>query len=313
MSTVNIIQRRKMEGLRLFFNTLEYRTPHFHKDFELVWAVNGNLHVKSEQKSFLIKEGEMVFLNTNQPHEMKKAEESCTILTFQIAPDLLENEVPDIRNIFFSELGLNSLTKNQKVQVEKLLLEVAGQYIGEAPYFALYCRSRLQELVYLMLTGISHHTITDEKQNESKLKNARLQRLFRFVDQNYMKKIRLNDFAEMEGLSLSSVSHFMKKETNMSFQEYVNYVRFNAACSLIMTTKYNMMDICMESGFSDYRYFSNTFLRKTGMTPREYSEKVRSLVGDETKMHHNIYSKERFYTAEQSLKLLEKYSLRYAG
>ncbi len=302
-----------MEGLRLFFNTLEYRTPHFHKDFELVWAVNGNLHVKSEHKSFLIKEGEMVFLNMNQPHEMKKAEESCTVLTFQIAPDLLENEVPDIRKIFFSELGLNSLPPKQKAQVESLLLEVATQYIGEFPYFMLFCKSRLQELVYLMLTGISHHTITDEKQNEDKLKNARLQRLFQFVDQNYTKKIRLNDFAEMEGLSLSSVSHFMKKETNMSFQEYVNYVRFNAACNLIMTTKYNMMDICMESGFSDYRYFSNTFLQKTGMTPREYSEKIRSMVRDETKMHHSIYSKERFYTAEQSLRLLEKYRLRYAG
>ena len=44
---------------------------------------------------------------------------------------------------------------------------------------------------------------------------------------------------------------------HQSFREYVDLVRYNAACKMMMTGRYKMLDICMECGFSDYRYFSN--------------------------------------------------------
>ena len=55
-----------------------------------------------------------------------------------------------------------------------------------------------------------------------------------------------------------------------SFQEYVDSVRFQKACRLIELGGLRLLDVSEESGFSDYRYFSRAFVRRTGKTPEEY-------------------------------------------
>lgn len=308
MKKINLIRQGKLKDLRVFFNTLDYRTPHFHKNMEIMWNMNEKLYIRSENKTYTIDKGEIIFLNMNQPHECKKIEDRCTVLTFQILPEMVIQEVPDIQYIFFNETGINDLQEEAGRELRHLLFQIAYAYFSETSYFELYCKSKMQECLYLLLSHSVYHTISTEERQIKKQQNLRLERLLQFVDNNYKKKIRLSDFAESEGLSLSSVSHLMKKETGMGFQDYVNYIRFNEASRLLANTDYKMIDVCMESGFSDYRYFSNTFLKYTGVTPREYSLKVRKILGDETKMyHHSIHSKEQFYTQEQSLELLDKY------
>ena len=96
-----------------------------------------------------------------------------------------------------------------------------------------------------------------------------------------------------------------------SFREYVDLVRFNAACTMMVTEQYKMLDICMECGFSDYKYFSKAFLSRTGLTPEMYYKQLSRNAGDETAAEHNIYSQERFYTPEQSIGLCEKFREKY--
>ena len=132
------------------------------------------------------------------------------------------------------------------------------------------------------------------------------------MDSNFRHKIRLSDFAETEGCSLSYLSHFVKESMNQTFQEYVSTVRFNYACQLIVSGEMNMLDVCMESGFSDYRYFVKTFRRLRGMTPEEYrrSHGSRNWSPD---MWHSLHSMERFYSAEQSMEMLERWKDRLLG
>ena len=132
-----------------------------------------------------------------------------------------------------------------------------------------------------------------------------VERFIRFVDENYMHKLRLSDFAAAEGYSMSYLSHFIKEAMNQTFQEYVLSVRLNCACRLMAAGGKRMLDICMESGFSDYRYFSRAFQKQFAMTPEAYSRSRReeeSLPG----AHRSIHSVERFYTREDSLRLLSQ-------
>ena len=95
-----------------------------------------------------------------------------------------------------------------------------------------------------------------------------------------MHKIRLSDFARAERRSMSYLSHFVKEALGQSFQEYVNTVRFHCACKLIAAGQRRMLDVCVASGFSDYRYFSAAFQKRLGMTPEEYSRQPQSPVLD---------------------------------
>lgn len=66
-----------------------------------------------------------------------------------------------------------------------------------------------------------------------------------------------------------------------------------------------MLDVCMEAGFSDYRYFTRAFRQHLGMTPEEYSRQSGRHQVDRGQLHHSIHSLERFYGAEDSLRILE--------
>ena len=85
---------------------------------------------------------------------------------------------------------------------------------------------------------------------------------------------------------------------NQSFQEYVTSVRFHCACKLIVSGEKKMLDVCMESGFSDYRYFSAAFKSQFGMTPEQYKLSLKK--PENAVIHHSIHSLEQFYTDEQS-------------
>jgi hypothetical protein len=71
------------------------------------------------------------------------------------------------------------------------------------------------------------------------------------------------------------MSAFVKEYLNQTFQDYVKTVRFHCACKMIMNGKDTMQNVCVESGFSDYRYFSERFRQRTGMTPEQYSHHPR--------------------------------------
>ena len=86
MREVEIVEHLQIDGLRLFFDTVQYRTPHVHRELELVWLADGALDVRIEQTQLLARPGEMVLFHPGQLHEFRAAGAGCTFLCVQIAP-----------------------------------------------------------------------------------------------------------------------------------------------------------------------------------------------------------------------------------
>lgn len=305
MNEVEIIQHPQISGLSLFFDTVDYRTPHVHQEWELIWILEGALSLRCGQAQAVAGPGELLLFNPDQPHEFHKVEQSCTFLCLQASPHSFP--ALDRRRVERARPG-ESLTEAEIVWVKQTLLSVMEVYLQRPACFELLCMGQTCLLFHRLLSRMPCHVMTAAEAAEVERRNTRLARLLAFVDENYMHKIRLSDFAEQEGRSMSYLSHFVKQTLNQSFQEYVNTVRFNCACKRIASGHQKMLDVCMESGFSDYRYFSRTFRQRLNMTPEEYSRQTTTPAQNTAKVHHSLHSLERFYTREQSLELLKKYA-----
>ena len=311
MINADVIQHQIVKDIRLYFNTLHYRTLHFHKDMEILWALDGGFEILIDNKQKTVEEGKILLLNVGQLHEIKAASKGCTMLAVHLSPNLVAKEVPALEHIRFEESFLHTLPEETYKGIKTLLLETMWQYLKKPQYYELYCTNNMRMFVYFLLTGLPYHVLTEKESLVQEKHNERLQSLVRFVEQNYMYNIRLSDFARQEGRSLNRMSHFIKSTMGQSFREYVDLVRFNAACTMMVTGQYKMLDICMECGFSDYKYFSKAFLSRMGLTPEMYYKQLSRNAGDETAAEHNIYSQERFYTPEQSIGLCEKFREKY--
>ena len=309
MNELEIIRYPQMGGLNIFFDTVDHRAPHVHPEWELILVLENDLSVTCGQKSWLAAPGELVLFSPNQLHEFRKTGESCTFLCLQLATQNLAAAFPQIEHMAAEDIfPRDYLTEEEYRQAKAMLPEIMGAYLRREPCYQLYCMGQGCLLLHRLLLNMPCHTLSAGEVSSRDKANARLKRLIRFVDENYMHKIRLSDFAAEEDCSVSYLSHFIKDTLNQTFQEYVNSVRFNCACKLIAGGAQRMLDVCVESGFSDYRYFSRTFQQRVGMTPEEYSRRAERPEQGTDGVKHSLHSLERFYTREQSLALLERFN-----
>lgn len=302
MDELEIIQHKKIPGLTFFVNTVDYRTPHMHPEWEILWVLDQSLSIACGAEQQVLQPGQMVLFAPNEPHEFHKVERDCTFLCMQISPAGLPIQQQMTVEVRYPHI---LLPEQEMAQLRQMLLRAAKDYFRAEPFYELSCMGTGALMLHMLLKSLPNRSLTPEEAATQEKRNARIKRLIRFVDENYMHKIRLVDFAEQEGCSLSYLSHFIKETTNQTFQEYVNTVRFNAACKLIAAGGRRMLDVCMESGFSDYRYFTRAFRQHLGVTPEEYSRQNGQYQEDLGQLHHSIHSLERFYGAEDSLRILE--------
>ncbi|MPQ43631.1 helix-turn-helix domain-containing protein, partial [Clostridium tarantellae] len=66
------------------------------------------------------------------------------------------------------------------------------------------------------------------------------------------------------------LSRLFKKEIGISYSDYLNTLRVNNACSLLVNTSYTNYRIAIDSGFTDSAYFSKVFTKHIKVTPSKY-------------------------------------------
>ena len=80
-------------------------------------------------------------------------------------------------------------------------------------------------------------------------------------------------------MSESRFSRFFRRATGNSYTDFVNLVRVNRACHLLMETGRRVTDICYEVGFHNVANFNRRFRDIKGMTPTEFRQQSQHRFG----------------------------------
>ncbi len=305
MNELEIIRYAQIDGLRLFLNTVDYRTPHLHSEWELIWVLEHPLSVNCGQKHYRVEPGQLILLNPNEPHEFQKVDGSCTFACIQVSAKLL----PVSPRLYADDCFPHKYLSTEEFEdLKQQFLDMLRVYLRQEKQYALYCVGQCCMMFYRLLSAMPGHELTPAQAASMDKRTAMLKRLVQFVEENHMRKIKLSDFAGNEGYSVSYLSHYVKDRMNQTFQEYVTTVRLNSARRAITAGGKRMLDICMESGFSDYRYFCKAFRKQYGMTPEAY-RRHNYKNGEQARLGCSMQSEERFYSIEDSLAILEAFYL----
>ena len=108
-------------------------------------------------------------------------------------------------------------------------------------------------------------------QEEKKDKDIRpVREVKTYLEENYHQEISLNDLADIVSLNASYLSALFKKETGMTYTEYVMFCRLEKAKELLADTGKSIAEIADAVGYHDTRHFSKLFTRNIGLKPSEY-------------------------------------------
>lgn len=92
----------------------------------------------------------------------------------------------------------------------------------------------------------------------------------RIIERNYAAQIGYKDVAREICISPSYFLTLFKKETGLTFTDYLTGVRIGAAKDLLKGTEKTITEIAFDVGFNNSNYFSNTFKKAVGLSAKEF-------------------------------------------
>lgn len=94
-----------------------------------------------------------------------------------------------------------------------------------------------------------------------------------YIEQNFEKKITVEELAEMSALSRRNFVRRFKKATSNTPIEYIQRVKIEAAKKSLESSVHNINEVMYAVGYSDTKAFRSMFRKITGLTPSDYKVK----------------------------------------
>ncbi|MFD2614135.1 response regulator [Paenibacillus gansuensis] len=99
-----------------------------------------------------------------------------------------------------------------------------------------------------------------------------------FVQEHYHESdININKVCSHLHISAGYFSSIFKKECKMTFVNYLQQIRMEAAQELLRTTDLKLFEIAEKVGFAEPNYFSFSFRKSCGVSPKEYRNSLRGV------------------------------------
>lgn len=251
---------------------------HYHSEFELVTILksSGTKFIGDNIEKFNV--GEIVLIGKNLPHmwlndkeyfeEKSKLEAQAIAIhfkedfageTFFCMPEmkainrLLENAQNGIR--FAGDLNL--IIKRIK-KLDKL------KGFDKTISFLKILNTLATHKEYKLLSSMGF------VKSFKKTGRTNLVEVYEYIIKNFKDRITLEDVANIACMNPTAFSRVFKRVNRKTFSEYLNEVRVGYACKLLMEEKYNISEICFESGFNNISNFNRQFKKATNYSPTEY-------------------------------------------
>lgn len=267
------------EVKRPFFST-EF---HFHHECQLVYIVKseGNRVIGDNIEHF--ESNELVFMGSNLPHvwhnDLQYFNEDKNLYAHSLAlyfkPDELLNQLSAFGNTKKISTFLNTAqqgikfsgkSKDEIVRLLFKMLHQKGLDLTITFFRVINLLSSTKQYQLLASSGyINNYHPSD---------NERIDRVFKYVFDNFKEEIPLTTIAGVAGMNVQAFCRYFKTRTQKSFTEFVNEIRIGHACKLLSNPQETIIQIAFESGFNTISNFNRFFKAIKGMTPRDYRKQI---------------------------------------
>lgn len=107
------------------------------------------------------------------------------------------------------------------------------------------------------------------------LENDPISSALRYMKRHYNEPVTLTDIADRVYLNPAYFSTLFKQRMGKTFIEYVTELRLEDAKKRLASTDEKIAGVAESTGFSNIRHFNRVFKNETGVTPKEYRERIR--------------------------------------
>jgi AraC-like DNA-binding protein len=108
---------------------------------------------------------------------------------------------------------------------------------------------------------------------------AKISAIVDFLSEHYSDGFSMAELCARVGMTESSFSRYFRRATGNTFTDFVNRLRINKACQLLMESDRYITNVCYDVGFNNVANFNRRFLQVKGMTPKEFRRQSEARFG----------------------------------
>jgi AraC-like DNA-binding protein/mannose-6-phosphate isomerase-like protein (cupin superfamily) len=260
---------------------------HCHPEIEITYVKEGSMHYRINNRSFHLKEGDIIFCNSNALHsgEMEN-QEDCSYIPITFDPKLIygffQSTIctryvdPVIQNLAVCAVHIDYSEKWHETFRDRML-EVISLDKQKPDFYELDISIRMQLLWRLLVEHLPHQPVST---TSDFTEYERIRRILSYIEQNYMNQITLDDISEHIHLCESECTRLFKRHMNTTLFSFLQEYRIERSLEYL-NTKESISSIAEKTGFSDSNYYSKVFSKIKGCSPREYRKNLKDTISHE--------------------------------
>ena len=272
-----LLERGRLVTVRPHSRFVEF-PEHRHNYVEMMYVVQGNITHIIEGKELTLHKGDVLMLNQQVRHAIRRAEYEDIGINFIALPEFFEIPLSMLheKNVL-ADFVIGAMRQKNPVahyllfrlkedlQVENLMEnmiesmlhthcneDIANQYT--MGHVFLYLLNHLENL--------SHNSSMDYRE-------AIVQAVLGYIKSD-CKNANLTKIAKDTHQSVSVLSKLIRQKTGYTFKELLQQRRFETAAHLLTETDLAVEEIALDVGYENLSYFFRQFKSRYGVTPRAY-------------------------------------------
>lgn len=243
-----------------------YFSGEAHNFWELVFISEGSAAIAKNNRVFNLNSGDIAFHPPMEFHRIWSEGKPFKLLVISFSA--FDDEVLERLGE-----GIFSLNISQQHTLKSLVEEIYDIFDvddislfshGENPLLLQTALTKF-ELFLLELLTFSDY----EKRRDKSLPARQFSHIIKTMNNNMEKDLSVSEMAELSSLSVSNLKRICHKYTGVGPAKHFLTLKMLRAMQLLKSGM-NVTEVSRSLGFSSQSYFSATFRRETGKSPKEY-------------------------------------------
>lgn len=270
----------------IFQDNLEKSTWHYHNNYEISFITEGSGKRIVADSIEEFQPGDLVFLGKKLPHVWiaDKGQgiwlnRTLEMVFLQFTENILCSQLLTLPE--FSHVAKALSLSEQGIQIVGQTLNEVSELMLQMPYLKGFNRMlHFLKMMDIIGKSESHIYLASKEYLKTRFTtgNKRIATIHEYLMNNYREEIDLERLAGMVNMAEGSLCRFFKQNMGLTIFEYLNKIKVEFACKLLMDPSLSILEVCLDSGFNNLSHFNKQFKKTTGMTPKEYRKRFKELM-----------------------------------
>jgi AraC-like DNA-binding protein len=280
-----IVKEGESFSIGIFQDNLEKSTWHYHNNFEISFITEGSGKRIVGDSIEEFQPGDLVFIGRNLPHVWIADKESriptnrtLEMVFLQFTLNVLSPQLLILPEFCHVKRALD--LSERGIQIIGDTLNEVSEIMLQLPYLKGFERM-LHFFMMMDIIGESETNIPLASKEYLKLRfttgNKRIEVIHNYLMNNYREDVNLKRLAALVNMAEGSLCRFFKMNMGITLFEYLNKIKTDFACKLLMNKDLGILDVCLDSGFNNISHFNKQFKKITGVPPSEYRKRFNGL------------------------------------